>query len=87
MVKQEGYRAPNSNKHYPTGSSNEKHMDLLEQYDTGQCFDCQFGHKEWSILQLVIYKIRLHNCYKEVIKANSDSIQTSASSLTNFVPT
>jgi hypothetical protein len=67
MVKQEDCRTPKRNKHYPMGSSIENHMHLLEKYDTWQCFDCQFGHKERSILQLVIYKIRLHNCYKEVI--------------------
>jgi hypothetical protein len=61
MVKQEDCRVPNSNKHYQRGRSNEKLVHLLEQYYTRQGFDCQFGHKEWSILQLIIDDIMLHN--------------------------
>lgn len=61
MVTQEDCRVPNSNKHDQIGGRNEKPVHLLEQYYTWQCFDCQFGDKEWSILQLVIDNIRLHD--------------------------
>jgi hypothetical protein len=43
------------------GRSDIKLVRLLEQYYTWQYLDCQFRHKEWSILQLVTYGIRLHD--------------------------
>jgi hypothetical protein len=49
------------------GRSDINLVRLLEQYYTWQCLDCQFGHKEWSILQLVIYGIRLHDYQKDVV--------------------